>query len=151
MLNKERIRQMTALARYEQEDGKKELKISRYYRNDYIGLMLLKNFFLTTIGYFLVIGLWAMWKIDWLMDGMDSMNLWVLLILLAAVYVGMLVVYSLLTVACSLKKYKKAVRDTKKYTQRLGVLLREYDREEKGVSAGKKSHIAGADRKNKRR
>ena len=104
MLNKERIRQMTALARYEQEDGKKELKISRYYRNDYIGLMLLKNFFLTTIGYFLVIGLWAMWKIDWLMDGMDSMNLWVLLILLAAVYVGMLVVYSLLTVAFSLKK-----------------------------------------------
>ena len=151
MLNKERIRQMTALARYEQEDGKKELKISRYYRNDYIGLMLLKNFFLTTIGYFLVIGLWAMWKIDWLMDGMDSMNLWVLLILLAAVYVGMLVVYSLLTVAFSLKKYKKAVRDTKKYTQRLGVLLREYDREEKGVSAGKKSHIAGVDRKNKRR
>lgn len=151
MLNKERIRQMTALARYEQEDGKKELKISRYYRNDYIGLMLLKNFFLTTIGYFLVIGLWAMWKIDWLMDGMDSMNLWVLLILLAAVYVGMLVVYSLLTVAFSLKKYKKAVRDTKKYTQRLGVLLREYDREKKGVSAGKKSHIAGADRKNKRR
>lgn len=151
MLNKERIRQMTALARYEQEDGKKELKISRYYRNDYIGLMLLKNFFLTTIGYFLVIGLWAMWKIDWLMDGMDFMNLWVLLILLAAVYVGMLVVYSLLTVAFSLKKYKKAVRDTKKYTQRLGVLLREYDREEKGVSAGKKPHIAGADRKNRRR
>ena len=50
MLNKERIRQMTALARYEQEDGKKEMKISRYYRNDYIGLMLLKNFFITTIG-----------------------------------------------------------------------------------------------------
>ena len=80
-----------------------------------------------------------------------AVGLVVLLILLAAVYVGMLVVYSLLTVAFSLKKYKKAVRDTKKYTQRLGVLLREYDREEKGVSAGKKSHIAGADRKNKRR
>lgn len=131
MLNKERIRQMTALARYEQEDGKTEIKISRYYRNDYIGLMLLKNFFLTTIGYFLVISLWAMWKIDWLMDGMDSMNLGLLLFILAAVYVGMLVFYSLLTVLFSLKRYKRAVKDAKKYTQGLGTLLRMYDREER--------------------
>ena len=35
MLNKERIRQMTALARYEQEDGKKEIKIS-----DIIGMII---------------------------------------------------------------------------------------------------------------
>ena len=131
MLNKERIRQMTSLARYEQEEGKKQIKISRYYKNDYIGLMLLKNFFLTTIGYFLLIGLWALWKIDWLMDGMDAVNPLLLLFLLAAVYVGMLVVYSLLTIYFSNKKYKKAVKDTKKYTQGLGILLREYEREEK--------------------
>lgn len=131
MLNKERICQMTALARYEQEDGKKEMKISRYYRNDYIGLMLLKNFFITTIGYFLVIGLWALWKLDWLMDGMDSMNLWLLLFLLAAVYVGMLIVYSAITIYIAMKKYKRAVKNTKKYTQGLGTLLKEYGREER--------------------
>ena len=110
---------MTALARYEQEDGKKEIKISRYYRNDYIGLMLLKNFFITTIGYFLVIGLWALWKLDWLMDGMDSMNLWLLLFLLAAVYVGMLIVYSAVTIYIAVQKHKRAT------------LLKEYGREER--------------------
>lgn len=131
MLNKERIRQMTALARYEQEDGKKEIKISRYYRNDYIGLMLLKNFFITTIGYFLAIGLWALWKLDWLMDGMDSMNLWLLLFLLAAVYVGMLIVYSAVTIYIAVQKHKRATKNMKKYTHGLGALLKEYGREER--------------------
>ena len=102
MLNKERIRQMTALARYEQEDGKKEMKISRYYRTDY-----------------------------WLMDGMDSMNLWLLLFLLAAVYVGMLIVYSAVTIYIAVQKHKRATKNMKKYTQGLGALLKEYGREER--------------------
>lgn len=131
MLNKERIRQMTALAQFEQEKGKKEIGISHYYRGDYIAVMLLKNFFITTIGYFLVLGLWAMWKIDWLMDGMDTVNPGTLVFLLAAVYVGMLAVYSALTVYFAVKRHREAVKNTKKYTQNLGILIREYDREEK--------------------
>lgn len=131
MLNKERIRQMTALADFEQEKGKKEIRISHYYRGDYIAVMLLKNFFITTVGYFLVLGLWAMWKLDWLMDGMDSMNPGMLVFLLVAVYVGMLVLYSALTVYTAMKRYREAVRNTKRYTQNLGNLLREYDREER--------------------
>lgn len=131
MLNKERIRQMTALADFEQEKGKKEIRISHYYRGDYIAVMLLKNFFITTVGYFLVLGLWAMWKLDWLMDGMDSMNPGMFVFLLVAVYVGMLVLYSALTVYTALKRYREAVRNTKRYTQNLGNLLREYDREER--------------------
>lgn len=137
MLSKERIRQMTALARYEQEEGKKEMKISRYYKNDYVGLMLLKNFFLTTIGYFLALGLLAVWKIEWLMEEIDSIDLRLLLLILVAVYAGMLVVYSLLTIFLSLNKYKKASKNVKKYTQRLGILLREYDREERRANARK--------------
>lgn len=131
MLNKERIRQMTALADFEQEKGKKEIRISHYYRGDYIAVMLLKNFFITTVGYFLVLGLWAMWKLDWLMDGMDSMNPGMLVFLLVAVYVGMLVLYSALTVYTAMKRYREAVRNTKRYTQNLGNLIREYDREER--------------------
>lgn len=131
MLNKERIRQMTALADFEQEKGKKEIRISHYYRGDYIAVMLLKNFFITTVGYFLVLGLWAMWKLDWLMDGMDSMNPGMLVFLLVAVYVGMLVLYSALSVYTAMKRYREAVRNTRRYTQNLGNLLREYDREER--------------------
>lgn len=45
MLNKEKVRLMTKLARYEQKEEKRYLKISKYYRSDYIGIALLKNFF----------------------------------------------------------------------------------------------------------
>lgn len=51
MLNEEKIKIMNKLAMYEQGEGKKYLPVSRYYRSDYIGLAMIKNFFLITIGY----------------------------------------------------------------------------------------------------
>lgn len=44
MLNEKRIRLMTKLARYESGEGKEELRIARYYRSDYIGLAMFRNF-----------------------------------------------------------------------------------------------------------
>lgn len=35
---------MTKLARYESGEGKEELRIARYYRSDYIGLAMFRNF-----------------------------------------------------------------------------------------------------------
>ena len=51
MLNEEKIKIMNKLAMYEQGEGKKYLQVSKYYRSDYIGLALIKNLFLVTIGY----------------------------------------------------------------------------------------------------
>mgnify|MGYP006891124752 CR=1 FL=1 len=55
MLNEEKIKIMNRLAMYEQGEGKKYLPVSRYYRSDYIGLAMIKNFFLVTISYCLVL------------------------------------------------------------------------------------------------
>lgn len=35
---------------YEQGEGKKYLPVSRYYRSDYIGLAMIKNFSLLRLG-----------------------------------------------------------------------------------------------------
>ena len=48
MLNEQKIKKMRKLATYESGKGRKQLRISKYYRSDYIGLSLIKNFFLTT-------------------------------------------------------------------------------------------------------
>ena len=45
MINEEKVKIMTKLAMYEQGKGRKYLPVSRYYRSDYIGLALIKNFF----------------------------------------------------------------------------------------------------------
>ena len=44
MINEEKVKIMTKLAMYEQGKGRKYLPVSRYYRSDYIGLALIKNF-----------------------------------------------------------------------------------------------------------
>ena len=49
MLNEEKVKIMTELAMYEEGEGKKYLPVSRYYRSDYIGLALIKNFFLVIL------------------------------------------------------------------------------------------------------
>ena len=59
MVNEEKVKIMNRLAMYEHGEGRKYLPVSRYYRSDYIGLALIRNFFLVTIGY--VLGL-AGWK-----------------------------------------------------------------------------------------
>ena len=46
MLDEKRIRQMTKLAFFEKKEEKNALRIGRYFRSDYIGKELLKNFFL---------------------------------------------------------------------------------------------------------
>ena len=55
MLNEEKIKKMRKLAAYESGAGKEDLSISNYYRSDYIGLALIKNFFFTTIAYGLLV------------------------------------------------------------------------------------------------
>ena len=55
MLNNQKIKKMHKLALYESGEGKRHLAISNYYRSDYIGLALIKNFFLVTIGYVLIV------------------------------------------------------------------------------------------------
>ena len=44
MLDEKRIRQMTKLAFFEKKEEKNALRIGRYFRSDYIGKELLKNF-----------------------------------------------------------------------------------------------------------
>ena len=46
MVNEEKVKIMNRLAMYEHGEGRKYLPVSRYYRSDYIGLALIRNFFL---------------------------------------------------------------------------------------------------------
>ena len=75
MIDEKRLRLMIRLARYEQKDGKEDLRISRYFRRDYVGAALLKNFFLATIAYVLILLLIVIGNLDLLMDSLSDWNL----------------------------------------------------------------------------
>ena len=131
MLKEEKIRLMTKLARYESGEGKEELRIARYYRSDYIGLALIKNFFLVTIGYGLILAVIAAYNLEYLLDNVHKMDLISLGIVVLAGYIGVLAVYSVLTYIQYTVKYHNAKKSVKQYYTQLTRLEKIYTREEK--------------------
>ena len=143
MLNEEKIKIMNKLAMYEQGEGKKYLPVSRYYRSDYIGLALIKNFFLVTIGYCLILAGIAAYFGEYLVDNIHKMDLVAVGSNAVIGYVVVLVVFSVATYIQYSVRYHKAKKSVKEYYQELTQLNKIYSREEKkssfrGVSGGYK-------------
>ena len=63
MVDEKKVRTMIELARYEEGEGKEDLRIRRFYRGDYLTVQLIKNWFLTTISYISVI--YCSWPFWW--------------------------------------------------------------------------------------
>ncbi len=55
MLNEEKISLMTKLALYEQNEGKKQIPMSGYYKGDYVSLNVLNSAIIGTIAYLLIV------------------------------------------------------------------------------------------------
>ena len=105
---------------YEQGEGKKYLPVSRYYRSDYIGLAMIKNFFLVTIGYCLILAGIAAYFAEYLIDNVHKMNLVSLGVEVILGYVAVLVLFSVLTYIQYTVKYHKAKKSVKNYYEERG-------------------------------
>lgn len=140
MLNNQKIKKMHKLALYESGEGKRHLAISNYYRSDYIGLALIKNFFLTTIAYGILLLIYLGYNSEYLMENIHRMNLALLIVKIVGMYLIMLVGYSILTYICCSVKYSRAQKGIQKYYKGLNQMKKMYDREEKrnGKIAGRR-------------
>jgi hypothetical protein len=131
MINEEKVKIMTKLAMYEKGEGKKHLPISRYYRSDYIGLALIKNFFLVTIGYGLILTVLAVYFSEYLMSNIHKMDLVVAGAYVIGGYIIVLAAYSIMTYIQYSVKYFQAKRSVRKYYEDLTRLNKIYGRDEK--------------------
>lgn len=126
MLNVERIQIMTNLAGYKEGPGKRDLEICRYYRGDYIGVSLIKNFFLTSIGYVLLLVFVAGYFLDFFLNQIQNINLMILAAEVIIGYIVVIVVYSTITyLVCSIR-YERAKKSVQQYYQELGRLEKMY-------------------------
>ena len=139
MLNEEKVKVMNKLAMYEKGEGRKYLPVSKYYRSDYIGLALIKNFFLVTIGYALLMAGAAAYFGDYLMENIHKMDLVTLGIYVLLGYAAALLAYSLLTYIQYSVKYHRAKKSVKQYYMDLTKLEKMYEREEKKQSGRTKA------------
>ena len=126
MLDTKKVRLMTELAHYETEEGKEDLKISRYYRSDYIGIGLLKNLLLVTLGYILLWGLIIAYNLDFLLDNLHKLNFSFVIVEVVVGYIVVVVIYSAITYAMRFSRYLKAKKSVHEYYDKLDELVQLY-------------------------
>ena len=132
MLNEKKIRLMTKLAMFEEKEGKKELKIDKFYKIDYIRSEIFKTILCTTIGYLLILLTILVYKSEYIMQRLTTLNYRRIALYTLVIYILLLVVYVMITTIISFLRYDAAKKKMKKYKKNLKT-LRLFYKEESGL------------------
>lgn len=127
MLNEDRVILMTKLASYEEHEGRENMKIGKYFRNDYIAVQVLKSVIYATIAFALVMALLVFYDLEVFMQDIYKMDL-VEFAKRILMYYGIVVVsYGAISYGICAYRYSKARKSLKRYYQNLKKLNSLYD------------------------
>lgn len=115
MINEEKVATMTRMAAYEKRQGRRDEEICSYFRNDYVGFQLLKTWIYTTIAFAILVGIYAVYRIDAIMERFYSLSvdgIWDLGKRMALAYVILCAIYLAITWIVSHVTYSKAFKET---------------------------------------
>ena len=129
MLDQRKIELMTRLAFYEQTDGKKDFKVSEFYRKDYTSLHTICSVLWVTVGYLCVIGIVILMVLEDLLENMSNGVIVMLGGMILLGYVALIIIYAIITSHIYDEKHKEARQRVKKYNDDLTRLLRMYEKE----------------------
>lgn len=131
MLNQERIKLMTRMAAYEENEGKKYMSIGSYFRSDYMGLQVIKSVISSTLAYLIIMGLYVYYHFESLMQDIYKMDLMKVGKNLLLYYVIFTAANGLITYIVYSFRYSRAKRSLKKYYRHLKQMAAIYDIEKK--------------------
>lgn len=131
MLNTERIRLMTRLAAYEQNEGKEDLKIGQYYRRDYVELEMIKTFISSTIAFAIIFLLRILYELEEWKASLYQMNYMEYAKEILVQYAVFVLIYQIIAVIVYILRYNKGNKRKKLYHTRLKKVQKIYEREEK--------------------
>lgn len=131
MLNEERIKLMAQMASYEENEGKKNVAIGRYFRGDYISLQVMKSVLSATVAFCVICGMYVLYDFEAFMQNIYKIDLLVLGKRMLLVYVIFVAAYALLSYIIYSYRYNKARVSLKRYYNHLKELSAMYGREVK--------------------
>ncbi len=129
MLDQRKIELMTRLAFYEQTDGKKDFKVSEFYRKDYTSLHTICSVLWVTVGYLCVIGIIILIVLEDLLENLSNGLIMMLGGMVLLGYISLVIVYAIITNHIYDEKHRDARQRVKKYNHNLTRLLRMYEKE----------------------
>ena len=130
MLNEERVKHMIKLADYETKGGSEDIKVSAYFKKDYINLNTLLSVLWMTAAY--VLSLVAIWLAvrDLVAAPLTQVQVSSIIILIIGIYFMLLVAYLAIARRFFKKKHARAYFRVKKFRENLAVLEAMYEKEE---------------------
>ncbi len=132
MLNEDKIKLMTKLAVYEKRTGKKTMKMTKYFRSDYISWNIIKTALAVTIAYAMMAGIWLLYHMEEYIAELYSMDFAVLIRSFLVSYIQLLVVYLVAAFLIYQIKYTLAMKSLKRYGTTLKRLKQADSEESKG-------------------
>lgn len=129
MLDNEKVKLMTELAFYEQNQGKEDFKINEYYRNDYTGFHTICSIIWVTIGYIGIVGLGMLAALEFLLVNLSKTLIITMVFGIVGGYFAVLIVYTLISQYIFRKKHKEAKQRMKLFNYSLTELLKMYEKE----------------------
>ena len=129
MLNNDKIRIMTKLAIYENKSGKEDIKLSQYYKRDYIRLQILNTIVFATIGYFLLILLVGLYQAEYLIAEAVKLDYRAIGLYVLGIYVMLITILILCTIIGYTLKFESSRKKLAGYNKGLKYLRRIYEEE----------------------
>ncbi|HKM22815.1 MAG TPA: hypothetical protein VJZ01_12335 [Lachnospiraceae bacterium] len=129
MLNEERIRLMTKMAAYEENEGKTTIPISNYFRGDYISFQVVKGAISATIAFALVVAMYVYYDIEIFLEDIYKMDIASLMKTVLTAYAAILIGYMLISYIVYSYRYTKAKKSLHRYFIQLRELHAMYERE----------------------
>lgn len=136
MLNQKKIALMTKLAAYEENSGKKAIPLSKYYREDYVGLKMINTAIVVTLAYVLILAMMVFVNIEKMMTEIANMDYVKAGRDILIGYVVLLVVYMAVAYVVYSVKFKKVRDSLNEYNGNLKKLYSLYKEEENSENRG---------------
>ena len=127
MLSQERIKLMTKMAAYEENEGKKYMSIGSYFLSDYMGMQVIRSVICGTLAFFLLAGLYVYYHFETMMQDIYKMDLLLLGRRVLFYYIVFIAAYSVITYVIYSFRYSRAKRSLKHYYYHLKQLAAIYD------------------------
>ncbi len=123
MVDEKKVRLMTRLAIYEKHEKNRNLVMSRYYKNDYVRLNVLKTWVATTFVYWLIVVCYVFMKFDELLIKVNDIDYFDVMYKLLGGYVIVCLVYFIIATMIYNYRYISAKRGLVEYNSNLKDLI----------------------------
>ena len=122
---------MTKMASYEANEGRKNLDIGSYFRNDYIGWQVLKSIISATIAFVVVFAMYIFYDFGVFMTEIYKMDLLEFAKNVLFLYLGTVGAYALISYVVYTIRYSRASKSLRTYYMNLHKLSAMYKNEKR--------------------